>query len=47
MIGAPVEAKPAGYQILGDLVLPSGGSSSPLDGGVFNAPRSVRGDQYV
>ncbi|HMN34881.1 MAG TPA: hypothetical protein PKE36_05665 [Chiayiivirga sp.] len=41
VIGAPVEAKPAGYQILGDLVLPSGGSSgATLDGGVFNAPRS-------
>lgn len=41
VIGAPVEAKPSGYQILGDVVLPASGSSgATLDGGVFNASRS-------
>ena len=41
VIGAPVEAKPSGFQILGDVVLPSSGSSgATLDGGVFNATSS-------
>jgi len=41
VVGAPVEAKPSEYQIVGDIVLPDSGSSgATLDAGVFNAPRS-------
>lgn len=41
VVGAPVEAKPSEYQIVGDIISPDSGSSgATLDAGVFNAPRS-------
>ncbi len=41
IVGAPVEAKPSGYQIVGDPITPSsGGSGATIDGDVFNATRS-------
>lgn len=41
VIGAPVNAKPSEFQILGDIITPdSSGSGATLDGGVFNASRS-------
>ena len=41
VVGAPVEAKPSQYQIIGDIIVPgSGYSGATLDAGVFNAPRS-------
>ncbi|MCX7562782.1 hypothetical protein OS176_04370 [Xanthomonadaceae bacterium XH05] len=41
VVGAPVEAVPNAYQIFGDVINPSSGSSgATLDGGVFNATRS-------
>ena len=41
VVGAPVEAVPSTYQIFGDVINPSSGSSgATLDSGVFNATRS-------
>lgn len=41
IVGAPVEAKPSEYQIIGDIISPDNSSSgATLDAGVFNAPRS-------
>ncbi len=41
VVGAPVEAKPSEYQIVGDIIAPSNSySGATLDAGVFNAPRS-------
>lgn len=41
VVGAPVEAKPSQYQIVGDVIAPSNSSSgATLDGGVFNANHS-------
>ncbi len=41
VVGAPVEAKPSQYQIVGDVLLPASGSSgATLDAGIFNASHS-------
>jgi len=41
VVGAPVEAKPSQYQIVGEVLNPSSNSSgATLSGGVFNATRS-------